>query len=294
MIDVRENDFSIDEVVENTRKPEMGAIALFLGTVRNFSRGKAVERLEFESYEGLDVEKLEEVRKETIDRFGVTDVSIIHRIGTLQVGENIVVIVVGSAHRDEAFKGCRYAIDRLKEIVPIWKKEFFEGGSYWVGEEEAMDRESMAKDTRVSMVDISQKELSLRTAIAEGFAILAPETVEAIRLQKTKKGDVLSVSETAGILAAKKTWDLIPLCHQIPLSSVGVSFEFLEDRVKAVCEVTATYSTGVEMEALVGVTTALLSVWDMVKYLEKDEDGQYPTSRLEGIQVTEKRKSVVE
>ncbi|MHA1960888.1 MAG: cyclic pyranopterin monophosphate synthase MoaC [Candidatus Thorarchaeota archaeon] len=143
------------------------------------------------------------------------------------------------------------------------------------------------------MVDISQKGPSLRTAIAEGFAILSPETVEAIRLRRTKKGNVISVSETAGILAAKKTWDIIPLCHQIPLSSIDVSFEFLEDRIKATCEVSATYSTGVEMEALVGVTTALLSVWDMVKYLEKNEDGQYPTSRLEGIRVIEKRKSVV-
>jgi cyclic pyranopterin phosphate synthase len=293
LIDVTESDFSIDEVVKNTRRPEMGAIALFLGTVRSVSRGEAVERLEFESYEGLDVEKLNEVREETISKFGVTDVSIIHRIGTLQVGENIVIIAVGSAHRDEAFKGCRYAIDRLKEIVPIWKKEFFEGGSHWVGEKEAIEKEASEGTSSVSMVDISQKGPSLRTAIAEGFAILSPETVEAIRLRRTKKGNVISVSETAGILAAKKTWDIIPLCHQIPLSSIDVSFEFLEDRIKATCEVSATYSTGVEMEALVGVTTALLSVWDMVKYLEKNEDGQYPTSRLEGIRVIEKRKSVV-
>ncbi|UCH05919.1 MAG: cyclic pyranopterin monophosphate synthase MoaC [Candidatus Thorarchaeota archaeon] len=140
------------------------------------------------------------------------------------------------------------------------------------------------------MVDISDKPAAVRVAEAVGEIVLQPATVEAVRLGTTKKGDVLSVSETAGIMAAKKTDELIPLCHQIPLSSVGITFEFKPDRILAVCRVTATYATGVEMEALVGVTTALLSIWDMVKYLEKDSEGQYPTARLEGIRVTLKQK----
>lgn len=284
-----EDNFSIDEVVNNTRRPEMGALVLFLGSVRSFSRGKKTDKLEFESDKGLDIEKLQQVREEAIRNFGVTDVSIVHRTGTLEVGENIVIIAVGSAHRDDAFRACRYAIDRLKEIVPIWKKEYYEGGSYWVGEKEAKEQ-----DSSVSMVDISPKEFNLRVARAIGDVILKADTVEAIRLGKTKKGNVFAVSKTAGILAAKKTWDIIPLCHQIPLSSVNVLFDPLPDRIRASCEVSATYSTGVEMEALVGVTAALLSVWDMVKYLEKDEQGQYPTAQLEGIRVTEKRKSVIE
>ncbi|MHA2380498.1 MAG: cyclic pyranopterin monophosphate synthase MoaC, partial [Candidatus Thorarchaeota archaeon] len=138
----------------------------------------------------------------------------------------------------------------------------------------------------VRMVDISDKPDSVRTAEAVGEIVLQPTTVEAVRLGTTKKGDVLSVSETAGILAAKKTDELIPLCHQIPLSSVGIRFEFKPDRILAVCRATATYATGVEMESLIGVTTALLSIWDMVKYLEKDSEGQYPTARLEGIRVS--------
>jgi cyclic pyranopterin phosphate synthase len=262
----------------------MGAIVIFLGTVRNMSRGKTVERLEFEADDSVAVEKLQELRDEAIRKFGATDVSIIHRKGTVEVGQNIVIIAAGAEHRDPAFKSCRYVIERLKEIVPIWKKEFFEGGSHWVGESEAKER------SEVRMVDISEKPFSMRTSQAEGELILSPETVRAVRLGKTKKGNVLSVSEVAGIVAAKKTSEIIPLCHQIPLSSVSVSFDFLEDRIRSVCEVVATYSTGVEMEALVGVTTSLLSVWDMTKYLEKDSRGQYPVARLEGIRIVRKEK----
>jgi len=142
----------------------------------------------------------------------------------------------------------------------------------------------------VRMVDISEKAITLRTAVAEGDIVLQPSTVEAIKTQSTKKGDVLTVSEIAGIQAAKKTSEIIPLCHQIPLTSVNISFAFDEDRIRGVCTVKTTYSTGVEMEALVGVTTALLSVWDMVKYLEKDKRGQYPVARFENIRVVLKEK----
>lgn len=142
----------------------------------------------------------------------------------------------------------------------------------------------------VKMVDVSSKPVSRRKAEAVGEVILDPLTVAKIRAGTTKKGDVLVVSEIAGIQAAKKTADIIPLCHQIPLSSVQIAYDFLEDRVRATCEITANYTTGVEMEALVGVTTTLLSIWDMVKYLEKDSEGQYPVARLEGIRVTRKVK----
>ena len=284
LIGVTEEDFSVDEVIAKTRKPAMGAIVMFLGTVRNMSRGKAVERLEFEADDSVAIEKLQEIRDEVIRNYGVTDVSMVHRKGRIELGENIVIIAVGAAHRDEAFKGCRYSIERLKEIVPIWKKEYFEGGSHWVGELEAKEK------AEVRMVDISEKPLSIRSSRAEGELVLHPETVNAIRFGTTKKGNVLSVSEVAGIMAAKKTSEIIPLCHQIPLSSVSVSFEFLEDRIRGICDVAATYSTGVEMEALVGVTTALLSIWDMTKYLEKDAEGQYPTARIEGVRVVRKKK----
>ncbi|MHA2065722.1 MAG: cyclic pyranopterin monophosphate synthase MoaC [Candidatus Thorarchaeota archaeon] len=284
MIEITEHDFSIDQVVSQTKRPEMGALVIFLGSVRNTSRGKVVEKLEFEADDEQAIQELERIRDEAIAKFGVTDVSVVHRKGNIPVGENIVIIVVGAAHRAEAFQGCRYVIERLKEIVPIWKHEFYEGGDHWVGETDAKSR------SETKMVDISEKSQVFRRALAVGNLILSPNTIEAVRQGTTKKGNVLSVSEIAGIMAAKKTSDLIPLCHQIPLSSVDVSFEFHDDFIKGSCEVVATYSTGVEMESLVGVTTALLSIWDMTKYLEKDSEGQYPIARLDGIQVIKKEK----
>ncbi len=152
----------------------------------------------------------------------------------------------------------------------------------------------MSEKDPVSMVDVSSKEVVGRTAEAVGTIVLQPSTVEAVREQRTKKGDVLTVSEIAGIQAAKRTAELIPLCHQIPLSSIQISFIFGEDRITTRCTVRAQYTTGVEMEALVGVTTALLSIWDMVKYLEKDDDGQYPIARLEDIRVTRKEKKTLD
>ena len=148
---------------------------------------------------------------------------------------------------------------------------------------------AMSEDP-IKMVDVSSKPVSFRKAESVGDVVLDSSTIEKIRAGTIKKGNVLVVSEIAGIQAAKKTAEIIPLCHQIPLSSVQIAFDFLEDRIRATCEVTANYTTGVEMEALVGVTTTLLSIWDMVKYLEKDSEGQYPVARLEGIRVTRKVK----
>ncbi len=136
MIDITEEEFSIDKVVRETIRPDMGGTVIFLGTVRNVSRGKSVEHLEFEADTELAIQELEKIREETIRHFGVTDVSIVHRTGSLDVGEGIVLIVVGSAHRDSAFKGCRYVIEELKKRALIWKKEFAEDGSYWVGDED--------------------------------------------------------------------------------------------------------------------------------------------------------------
>ncbi len=140
------------------------------------------------------------------------------------------------------------------------------------------------------MVDIADKESVPRTAEAVGRIILRKETVEAIRAGKVKKGDPLAVAEVAAIQAVKRTPDLIPMCHQIPISSVDASFTLGEDYVEARCRVNAVYKTGVEMEALTGVSVALLNVWDMVKYMEKDEAGQYPGTRITDIRVIEKRK----
>lgn len=141
------------------------------------------------------------------------------------------------------------------------------------------------------MVDVSQKKDVLRIARAEGFIHLRKETIDAIVNQKVDKGNVLNTATVAGILAVKKTSELIPMCHPLPITSVKITFETYDDRIKATCEVKYTGKTGVEMEALVGVSTALLTLWDMVKALEKDENGQYPETKISDIRVLEKVKS---
>jgi cyclic pyranopterin phosphate synthase len=140
------------------------------------------------------------------------------------------------------------------------------------------------------MVDISAKGEVERMAEAVGRIELKGETILAIREGRVEKGDPLAAAEVAAIMAAKRTPELIPLCHTIPLSSVEVDFDVGEGYVEARCIVKANYKTGVEMEALTGVAAALLTIWDMVKYMEKDEEGQYPTTRIGEIRVVEKRK----
>ncbi|WP_297488706.1 cyclic pyranopterin monophosphate synthase MoaC [Thermococcus sp.] len=142
----------------------------------------------------------------------------------------------------------------------------------------------------VKMVEVGHKGDVPRRALAKGRIYLRPETIELIKAGKTKKGNVIAAAQIAAILAVKKTPELIPLCHPIPLTGVDVTFEFGDDYIEAACEVRATYKTGVEMEALTGVSVALLTIWDMVKAVEKDERGQYPVTRIEGIRVVEKVK----
>lgn len=148
----------------------------------------------------------------------------------------------------------------------------------------------MNKGNPVKMIDISEKDMVHREAEATGKISLKRETVEAIKAGKVKKGDPLSVAEVASILAVKRTPEAIPLCHPIPITSVKTEFQMGCDHVEATCRVSAEYKTGVEMEALAGVTAALLTIWDMVKYMEKDEKGQYPSTAITGIRVVEKRK----
>lgn len=142
----------------------------------------------------------------------------------------------------------------------------------------------------VKMVEIGHKDVVFRKAIAKGRIRLKPETIRLIQEGKTKKGNVIAAAQLAGILAVKKTPELIPLCHPIPLTGVDISFEFGEDYIEATCEVRAYYKTGVEMEALTGVSVALLTIWDMVKAVEKDANGQYPFTKIEDIRVVEKVK----
>ena len=112
--------------------PEDGAVAVFEGVVRNHARGKGVLCLEYHAYEAMALRKMERIGIEAKERFPIRDIAIVHRLGHMEVGECSVVIAVASAHRGPAFDACRFAIDTIKKIVPIWKKEFYEDGEVWV------------------------------------------------------------------------------------------------------------------------------------------------------------------
>ena len=142
----------------------------------------------------------------------------------------------------------------------------------------------------IKMIDVSGKETVARKAVATGVIKLKASTVDAIRKGEIKKGDPLTVGEIAAILAVKNTPDLIPLCHNIPIGKAHVEYRLGETTIEARCTVTTHARTGVEMEALAGVTVTLLNIWDMTKYLEKDEDGQYPDTVITDIRVIEKVK----
>ena len=111
-----------------------GALCLFVGLVRDHNRGRTVVRLEYEAYEEMALPLMEEIAAEVRRRWPVTDVRIVHRLGSLDVGEPSVAVAVSSPHRDEAFTACRHAIDTLKATVPIWKKEFYSDGEEWQDE----------------------------------------------------------------------------------------------------------------------------------------------------------------
>jgi len=143
----------------------------------------------------------------------------------------------------------------------------------------------------MAMVDISDKPEVFREATATGTIKLKPETIRLINEEKIAKGDPLYTAKIAGILAAKKTSTLIPLCHPLPLKNVEVEIKVLDkSTVRVMSTVKTKAQTGVEMEALVATAVSLLTIWDMVKQYEKDAAGQYSSTVIENIRVVKKVK----
>jgi molybdopterin synthase catalytic subunit len=132
MIIVQRADVDIDAVLETVKSAKSGCVVSFLGTVRDVSEGRSVQRMSIEVYEEMAVKQLSMIRGEALERFGVHEVAVVHRYGDLEVGDNIVFIGVSAGHREEAFRACRYVIDELKERVPLWKKEYTGDGEVWV------------------------------------------------------------------------------------------------------------------------------------------------------------------
>jgi len=143
----------------------------------------------------------------------------------------------------------------------------------------------------MSMVDVTAKPEVYREATARGTLKLKSETIELIKEGKVEKGDPLYAAKIAGVLAAKNTSSLIPLCHPLPLTSVKVDIEMVDgSSVQVEATVKTRAQTGVEMEALVAASMALLTIWDMTKQYEKDAQGQYPHTLIQNIRVVRKVK----
>lgn len=133
---IQTEDFRADEEIASLRAgfPDAGGIVSFIGTARNVSKGESIEWLDFEHYPGMAERELEKVRQQALERFEILDALIVHRVGRIHIGEQIVLVVAVARHRGEAFKACQYMIDTLKETVPIWKRERTLSGDVWVSE----------------------------------------------------------------------------------------------------------------------------------------------------------------
>ena len=125
-----------DAVAARVRRDSNGAVVTFLGATRDSTADRRVLHLEYEAYRPMADNQLALIATEIADRWGIQDVAIAHRLGRLEIGDISLIVAIASPHRAPAFEACAYAIDRIKQIVPIWKKEFFEGGEVWVGSQE--------------------------------------------------------------------------------------------------------------------------------------------------------------
>lgn len=134
MIDIQlqESALNIQACIDFVSGDEIGGINVFVGAVRNQTKGKRVLRLDFEAYEPMALSEMRKIAETAISRFSIDKIAIHHRTGRLEIGDIPVIIAVGAPHRQAAFEACQFAIDTLKETVPIWKKEYFEDGEVWV------------------------------------------------------------------------------------------------------------------------------------------------------------------
>ena len=143
---ITEKPIEINDVVEKVTRREAGAISTFIGTVREFTNGKRTLYLEYQAYKPMAEKKLTQIGEEIERNWGNTACAIAHRVGKLDISDIAVVIAVSTPHRKDAFEASSYAIERIKEIVPIWKKEHWEDGELWIGDQ--LETTSYKKDLR--------------------------------------------------------------------------------------------------------------------------------------------------
>src|SRR4029453_6943654 len=130
---ITQSPINMQELADFVADPAAGAMATFVGMTRNTNEGRQVTRLEYEFYPGMAEKKREKIAAEVLRRWPIKKISMVHRLGRVDIGEASVAIAVSSGHRHAAFEACHYAINQLKETVPIWKKELYEGGELWIG-----------------------------------------------------------------------------------------------------------------------------------------------------------------
>lgn len=133
MFRVTQEPLSISEAVSAVTKRTCGAVATFTGVIREFSRGRQISYLEYEAYPEMAIAKMRQIEQEVREKWEIEQMLIHHRVGHLEVGEASVVIAIAAPHRRQALEACAYTIERLKQIVPVWKKEVSPDGSFWVG-----------------------------------------------------------------------------------------------------------------------------------------------------------------
>ncbi len=131
-IELSEETLDLAKCMAMVEDEYVGGVVTFVGTVRNHSQGQSVVRLEFEAYAKMAISEMDKIATKALEQFEIEHIIIHHRVGSLAIKEIPVIIVAAAAHRKAAFQACEYAIDTLKETVPIWKKEYFENGSHWV------------------------------------------------------------------------------------------------------------------------------------------------------------------
>ncbi len=136
MFQIVKEPIDVSRVIEAVVDRNAGAIVTFIGTVRELTKGKKTLYLEYEAYESMAQKKLEQIGAEIKQQFPNAKVAIVHRIGRLEITDTAVVIAVSTPHRADAYEANRYAIERIKEMVPIWKKEHWEDGSLWIGNQQ--------------------------------------------------------------------------------------------------------------------------------------------------------------
>jgi MoaE-MoaD fusion protein len=266
-----------------------GAVVIFEGVTRE------VERLDYEAYEEMARERLQRIARECAAAHELCAIATEHRVGQVPLGEPSVIVAVSAAHRPEAFAAAREAIDRIKAEAPIWKREIRAGAAEDAGAERwvpgtpapvdpAPRLTHVGADGAARMVDVGAKPASERVARARARVRMSQRAARAVQAGDGPKGEVLGVARIAGIQAAKQTALLIPLAHPLALSFLDVSATVDVDAglVELIAEARTIAQTGVEMEAMSACAVAALTVYDMVKGLERGIE-------LEQIVLLEKR-----